>query len=42
MRRRRIRAGEEVRQSGHGQGAEDEERTRYREGGDVVARDVLE
>lgn len=41
-RRRWIRAGEVVREGGHGQSAENDEAARYHERGDVVARDVLE
>lgn len=38
----RIRAGEEVRQRGQGEGTQEEEGTGNQEGGDIVSGDVLE
>lgn len=41
-RMRWISAGEVMRQSGHGQSAENDKRARYHEGGEVAAGDILE
>lgn len=38
----RIRAGEEVRQGGEGEGTEEQEGAGNQEGGDVVSSDVFE